>query len=190
MWRRQSVVGPLVLLPLVLLSSRSSLPATHTAPGRTNQEQSTREARRQIGFAARELPGEPASEAPQLQAQRSIPPVEDIAMPPGNAQRGQYIAEHVAMCVECHSGRDRNGDILESEKYLGGNIPFVPPSTAWATRVPRNRGLPGYTDAMAMRLLTQGAIGRDGRQLLLPMPRFRMTPQDAADVIAFLRSVR
>jgi hypothetical protein len=25
--------------------------------------------------------------------------------------------------------------------------------------------------------------------LKLPMPRFRMTPQDAADVIAFLRSL-
>jgi hypothetical protein len=42
---------------------------------------------------------------------------------------------------------------------------------------------------MAMRLLTQGAIGRDGAQLKLPMPRFRMNNQDAADVIAFLRSL-
>ena len=120
----------------------------------------------------------------------SSAPVRDIVMPPGNAQHGQYIAEHVAMCVECHSERDQDGNIIPSGKYLGGSIPFVPPSTDWATRVPRNRGLPGYTDAMAMRLLTQGAIGRDGRPLKLPMPRFRMTPQDAADVIAFLRSSR
>jgi hypothetical protein len=109
-------------------------------------------------------------------------------MPPGNSDHGKYIAEHVAMCVECHSGRDHDGNILASEKYDGGPLPFIPPSSEWATRVPRNRGLPGYTDAMAMRLLTQGAIGRDGRQLRLPMPRFRMTPQDAADVIAFMRS--
>jgi hypothetical protein len=34
-----------------------------------------------------------------------------------------------------------------------------------------------------------GAIGRDGKQLRPPMPRFRMTVQDAADLIAFLRSV-
>ena len=108
----------------------------------------------------------------------------------GNVAHGQYIAEHVAMCVECHSGRDQNGNIIPSERYQGGGpLPFVPPSPDWATRVPRNAGLPGYTDAMAMRLLTQGAIGRDGRQLKWPMPRFRMTPQDAADVIAFLRSV-
>jgi hypothetical protein len=40
-----------------------------------------------------------------------------------------------------------------------------------------------------MRLLTQGAIRRDVTQLRYPMPRFRMTPQDAADVIAYLRTL-
>jgi hypothetical protein len=116
-------------------------------------------------------------------------PATDIAMPAGNVAHGQYIAEHVAMCVECHSGRDADGNIVPRLRYHGAPLPFLPPSAAWATQVPRNGGLPGYTDAAAMRLLTQGSIGRDGRQLKLPMPRFRMTPQDAADVIAFLRAV-
>ena len=108
----------------------------------------------------------------------------------GNVEHGRYIAEHVAMCVECHSGRDQSGNILDSERYLGAPIPFSPPwPNNWATRAPRNKGLPGYTDALALRLLTEGAIGRDGAPLKPPMPRFRMTPQDAADVIAFLRSV-
>jgi mono/diheme cytochrome c family protein len=123
--------------------------------------------------------------------QTAAPPVSDLPnMPAGNAEHGRYLAEHVAMCVECHSGRDSAGNILPSERYVGAPIPFVPPFADWATRAPRNRGLPGYTDKMAMRLLTEGAIGRDGRQLRPPMPRFRMTPQDAADVIAFLRSLR
>lgn len=125
-------------------------------------------------------------------SETSVPPApgEVAAMPPGNAEHGRYLAERVAMCVECHSGRDSAGNILDSERYDGAPLPFIPPSPDWATRAPRNRGLPGYTDGMAMRLLTQGAIGRDGRQLRPPMPRFRMTPQDAADVIAFLRSLR
>lgn len=111
--------------------------------------------------------------------------------PTGNVEHGRYIVEHVAMCVECHSGRDQQGNILESEKYMGGPIPFAPPwGSDWATRAPRNKGLPGYTDAQAQRLLTQGSIGRNGLQLKAPMPRFRMTPQDAADVTAFLRSLR
>jgi len=44
-------------------------------------------------------------------------------------------------------------------------------------------------DEQALRLLTEGAIGRDGKQLRPPMPRFRMTRQAATDVIAFLRSL-
>jgi mono/diheme cytochrome c family protein len=111
-------------------------------------------------------------------------------LPKGNVEHGRYLAEHVAMCIECHSGRDASGNILQSELYDGGSIPFAPPwPNDWANRAPRNKGLPGYTDEQALRLLTQGAIGRDGKQLRPPMPRFHMTPQDAADVIAFLRSL-
>lgn len=94
------------------------------------------------------------------------------------------------MCVQCHSGRDHEGNILDRERYLGAPIPFSPPwVNDWATRAPRNKGLPAYTDALALRLLTEGSIGRDGVQLKPPMPRFRMTVQDAADVVAFLRSL-
>jgi mono/diheme cytochrome c family protein len=115
---------------------------------------------------------------------------EKFVMPAGNIEHGRYLAEHVAMCVECHSGRDARGNIIDEKRYLGGEIPFAPPwPNNWAIRAPRNRNLPGYSDEQAMRLLTEGAIGRDGLPLRLPMPRFRMTPQDAADVIAFLRSL-
>ena len=117
------------------------------------------------------------------------PAAEVTSLPRGNAEHGRYIVEHVAMCVECHSGRDSRGAILDSERYLGAPIPFAPPwPNDWAMRAPRNRGLPGYTDDEAMRLLTQGAIGRHGEHLRPPMPRFRMNAQDAADVIAFMRS--
>ena len=121
---------------------------------------------------------------------KAAPAETGTALPAGNVEHGKYLAEHVAMCIECHSGRDAQGNIIDSQIFLGGAIPFAPPwSNDWANRAPRNRGLPGYTDTEAMRLLTQGAIGRDGRQLRAPMPRFRMTPQDAADVTAFLRSL-
>lgn|SRR5690348_17109380 len=107
----------------------------------------------------------------------------------GNIAHGAYIAEHVAMCVECHSPRDESGRIIQGQEFMGAPLPLNPPA-GWATRVPRNRGLLGYTDDQAMRLLTEGAIGRHNEQLLLPMPRFHMTKADAADVIAFLRSLQ
>ena len=130
-----------------------------------------------------------STEAQRTTAPTPAPPPETGVLPPGNVQHGQYLAEHVAMCVECHSGRDGQGRIIDAERYLGANIPFAPPwPNDWASRAPRNRGLPGYDDKMALRLLTGGSIGRDGRQLRPPMPRFHMTRQDAADIIAFLRS--
>jgi mono/diheme cytochrome c family protein len=134
--------------------------------------------------------------APALHSQRAAAPpapqrtAAAITLPRGNAEHGRYIVEHVAMCIECHSGRDAKGNILSSQLYLGAPIPFAPPwPNDWAMRAPRNKGLPGYDDAQALRLLTQGAIGRNGENLRPPMPRFRMNVQDASDVIAYLRSL-
>ncbi len=108
----------------------------------------------------------------------------------GNPQRGQYLVTHVAMCIECHSERDAEGNIVQGRQFMGATIPTRPAwAVEWAERAPRNAGLPGYNDEQALRLLTEGAIARDGRQLRPPMPRFRMTPEDAADVIAFMRSL-
>ena len=108
----------------------------------------------------------------------------------GDVEHGRYLVLHVAMCVQCHSPRDDEGKILEGRILSGAPVPIhSPPWTEdWAAHAPRIDGLPGYTDELATRLLTQGGIGRDGRRLKSPMPPFRMTAQDAADVIAFLRS--
>jgi mono/diheme cytochrome c family protein len=91
------------------------------------------------------------------------------------------------MCIECHSPRDQNGNIIPGREFTGASIPVT--EAGWATRAPRNRGLLGYDDRQAMRLLTEGAIAKDGAQLMPPMPRFRMTAEDAGDVIAYLRSL-
>lgn len=106
----------------------------------------------------------------------------------GNVQRGQYLVERVVMCWECHSTRDGQGNIVPGTKFMGGPMPLRPGWPDWPMHIPRIAGFAGYTDEEAMRVLTDGAIKRDGTQLRLPMPRFRMTPQDAADVIAYLRT--
>jgi len=108
----------------------------------------------------------------------------------GNVERGRYLVERVANCGECHSARDSHGNIVDGTKFMGGPMVVTPTySTDWPNRFPRIAGLPGYTDEQAIRLLTQGAIKRDGTQLRAPMPRFRMSPEDAAAVIAYLRSL-
>jgi len=122
-----------------------------------------------------------------LSAQQAAAPA---AAPVGNLEHGRYIVERVVMCYECHSTRDPQGNIVAGTRFMGGSMPMRPSwSSDWPLQIPRIAGLPGYSDEEATRLLTQGAIKRDGTQLRYPMPRFRMTPQDAADVIAFLRSL-
>ena len=131
----------------------------------------------------RSAPGEDAQARPKAEAPMARPGG-------GDAAHGQYLAEHVAMCVECHSGRDANGTIIPAERYRGGALPPGPAwAVDWPVRAPRNAGLPGYTDDEARRLLMNGAINRIGVQLKAPMPRFRMSRQDADDVIAFMRSL-
>ena len=136
-----------------------------------------------VQVSAQGLPhtsGEAASQA-------SPPP-----MPASKAdiERGRYLVERVVMCAECHSSRDAHGNILAEERFKGGPIPVRPPwPNNWANRAPRIAGLPGYTDDLIVRLLTQGAIDRRGNQLRLPMPRFHMEESDALAVAAYLRSI-
>lgn len=107
----------------------------------------------------------------------------------GDAARGRYLVERVAMCGECHSARDQAGTIIPETRLRGGAMPAqVPWPADWPLQVPRIAGLTGYSDTEALRLLTQGAIKRNGTQARAPMPRFRMTHDDAAAVIAFLRT--
>jgi hypothetical protein len=109
----------------------------------------------------------------------------------GNVEHGRYLVNEVAMCPQCHSPRDDQGNLITSKLFEGGPVAVQPPwPNDWALIAPRNKGLPGYDDAAAIRLLTEGAIGRDGKQLRAPMPRFHMTKQDASDVIAYMRSLR
>jgi len=135
------------------------------------------------GFA---VPATAAAQSPGGQ------PVSAQPAPAGNAQRGAYLTQQVAMCVQCHSPRDERGVIVESHKFGGGNIPAAPAwaqAGEWAIAAPRIAGLTGYNEEQAVRLLTEGRT-RSGRQPRAPMPPFRMSPQDASDVVAYLKSLR
>lgn len=109
----------------------------------------------------------------------------------GNPDRGRYLAENVAMCIQCHSPREADGTLLRTKLYDGAAIPVGKPNQLrqWADFAPRIAGLPQYTEQQMITLLTTG-IGREGKALRAPMPTFKMTRQDAADVAAFLKALR
>lgn len=103
--------------------------------------------------------------------------------------RGEYLANNVAMCVQCHSPRDAHGNILASEKFTGAPIPVRGPEWAgqWAYRAPAIAGLHGFTDDQIVMLLTEGHLG-DRPAPARPMPPFRMNRQDAEAIVAYLRT--
>ncbi len=109
---------------------------------------------------------------------------------PANVDHGKYLAENVAMCIQCHTPRDEQGNLLRSQLFQGAPVPFVSPypNSRWANTAPSIVGLPQYSTEQAIRLLTTG-VSRTGSLLRSPMPPFRMSESDARDIIAYLKSI-
>jgi len=110
---------------------------------------------------------------------------------PRLVERGDYLSHHVAMCVECHSPRDRRGAIVAGEEFRGAPNPFVAPfpGMPWAIRSVNIRGLGDLPEEAVIRLLTTG-MGRNGAPPDPPMPQFRMSRGDAEAIVAYLRSLK
>jgi mono/diheme cytochrome c family protein len=130
--------------------------------------------------------------------QRAGAPAQDTGAPAasarpesGQTERGRYLAHHVAMCVQCHSPRDRTGELLGERLFEGGPVPVESPFVGprWAFMAPSIQRVPGYTEVEFVRLLGEG-VTRNGTRPLPPMPPFRMTEEDARAIWSYLRSLR
>ncbi|MGA2352857.1 MAG: c-type cytochrome [Terriglobales bacterium] len=104
--------------------------------------------------------------------------------------RGKYLVEGVAMCGQCHTPRDSQGNPDRSHWLQGSALPFMPaqPDSDWPIRAPRIGGTPPADDADMVKLLTTG-IWTNGTRLRFPMPQFRMERSDAEAVVAYLKSL-
>jgi hypothetical protein len=109
---------------------------------------------------------------------------------PGAIERGKYLVENVAMCEECHTPRDANGNIDESRRLRGAAIWIVPvhPMTNWANRAPALAGFEGFTEEQGEDILEKG-VGPNGLPIQPPMHIYHMSHVDAQAVIAYLRSL-
>src|SRR5512146_2791193 len=105
--------------------------------------------------------------------------------PPGDAAakiaRGRYLVEKVGVCYDCHSPRDQKGQFVRQQWLQGAPIVFKPtvPIPNWAEKAPKIAGLPGWTEADAVRFLTTG-IAYNGLPANPPMPPYRFSRADAA----------
>ena len=113
------------------------------------------------------------------------------AAPQEQAGRGSYLVTHVAMCVQCHTPRDADGNLDRARLFKGAPIPVRSPfpNQTWAFAAPAIAGLPGWTTEDAVALLSTGRRP-NGYTPKQPMPPFRLTREDAEAVVAYLHSLR
>ncbi|HTN37590.1 MAG TPA: c-type cytochrome [Arachidicoccus sp.] len=132
------------------------------------------------------LPAAKAGKAPELTV-RSTPEL---------IQRGKYLANHVAICMDCHSSRDWS-------RYSGP--PIAGTFGAGGEVFNRDMGFPGvfysknitpahlrdWSDGDILHAFTAG-VNKQGKALFPIMPYLyynKMDPEDAYAIIAYLRTL-
>lgn len=104
--------------------------------------------------------------------------------------RGRHLVHEVAMCIDCHSPRGKDGRFQADQHLTGSAVGFAPivPMPAWAPTAPPLKGLPGYTDEQATHFLMTGERP-NGQPARPPMPPYRFTRDEAQAVVAYLRAL-
>lgn len=128
-----------------------------------------------------------------------VPAAASVTLPhdPDTVARGKYLAEHVAVCVDCHSERDfsRFAGPLKRETFGRGGEKFDGPTAGipgviYAPNI-TPAGLKDYTDGELMRAVTEG-VARDGRALfpMMPYPNYgRLAEDDIKAILAYVRTL-
>jgi mono/diheme cytochrome c family protein len=108
----------------------------------------------------------------------------------GTVEHGRYLVEDVAMCEECHTPRDAEGNLDESRRLQGAQIWIMPvhSNPNWANNAPPLAGFGGYTDEQGEDILERG-VGPNGETIRQPMHIYHMNHADAQAIIAYLRSL-
>jgi mono/diheme cytochrome c family protein len=127
----------------------------------------------------------------------SVPPAAEVSLAasPEVLTRGKYLAEHVAICVDCHSERDWSqfAGPLKSGTFGKGGERFDEansgvPGTLYAPNL-TPAGIGDYSDGELLRAVTTG-VARDGRALFPLMPYINYGQLAEDDVRAMLAYVR
>lgn len=111
--------------------------------------------------------------------------------------RGRYLANYVAVCVDCHSTRDWtrfSGPIVEGTEGKGGEIfdqKFGFPGRYTSKNI-TPAALAAWTDGELFRTITTG-VNKEGEALFPVMPFHyygQMDEEDVKCIIAYLRTLK
>lgn len=119
-----------------------------------------------------------------------------IEITPERLKRGEYLANAVMACVDCHSERDWSlyaGPLVEGTLGQGGEI-FNQEMGFPGTYIAKNvtpYGLRDWTDGEILRAISAG-VSKDGSALfpVMPHPSYgKLDKEDLYSVIAYIRSL-
>ncbi len=123
-------------------------------------------------------------------------PALTIERTPERIERGKYLANHVSMCINCHSERNWSrfaGPVVESTIGRGGekfDQKVGLPGVYFSKNITPS-GISRYSDGELFRVITTG-VTKEGNALfpLMPYSHYgKMDPEDIYSIIAYIRSL-
>jgi mono/diheme cytochrome c family protein len=125
------------------------------------------------------------------------PPSMTVESSPERIAAGEYLANHVTVCIDCHSKRDWtrfSGPPTEGTLGMGGDNfdqRFGFPGKYYAKNI-TPEGLIHHTDGELFRAITTG-VSKDGKALFPIMPYLsygQMDEEDIKSIIAYIRTLK
>jgi mono/diheme cytochrome c family protein len=115
---------------------------------------------------------------------------------PARIKHGEYLANHVTACMDCHSTRNWSlysgpispGTLGKGGEYFGPEMGF--PGKFYSRNITPAK-LANWTDGEIFRAITTG-VDKNGKALFPVMPYLsygQMDKEDIYDIIAYIRSI-
>ena len=120
-----------------------------------------------------------------------------IEATPERIKHGEYLANHVTVCIDCHSQRDYSvwsGPIVPGSLGKGGEAftqDFGFPGKFYAKNLTPEH-ISNWTDGELFRAITTG-VNKDGQALfpIMPWTHYgKMDQEDIKDIIAYIRTLK
>ena len=120
-----------------------------------------------------------------------------VVATPYRLERGAYLANSVAVCMDCHSKRDWNsyaGPLVLGTEGQGGETfdqKFGFPGSYYSRNI-TPYGIGNWTDGEIYRAITEG-VSRDGHAMfpVMPYPYYKtMDTEDVYSIIAYIRTLK